>query len=272
MTRRTAISTLAAAGLAAPGTKATAFALIGDKPHNSDYIRTALARTLGQGLNLSIDFTDEVKHLSARTLDGYRLLIILRDGMTWPDGYPDETSNAGYLRSGSPPVISDPPLPKNDPKPHFWMTPEQGRAVKDFIRNGGAALLLHNVTHIALVNREFRDVLGAAYAGHPPVRTFKVRVKNSDHPVMRGVKDFVVTDEQHYMEYDRDPKTVLLESVNEQGLTWKEMGTTAPAGWALDYGKGRFCYFSPGHLLSVLWNPEYVKLQQNAARWLLRQI
>ncbi len=272
MTRRNALSSLLAAAPVSGAPQATAFALIGDKPHNSDYIRTGLARTLGKGLDLSIDFTDEVKRLSAETLSRHRLLIILRDGMTWPDGYPDETSNAGYLRAGSPPVISEPPVPNTNPKPHFWMTAEQGRAVKQFVQNGGGALLLHNVTHIGLVNREFRDVLGAAYAGHPPVRTFKVKVRNSNHPITRGVNDFVVTDEQHYMEFDRDRKTLLLESVNEQGLTWRDMGTTAPAGWALDYGKGRICYFSPGHLLTVLWNPEYVKLQQNAVKWLLRQI
>jgi hypothetical protein len=40
---------------------------------------------------------------------------------------------------------------------------------------------------------------------------------------------------------------------------------------AYDYGKGRVCYMSPGHMLTVLWNPEYVKLQHNAVRWLLRQ-
>ncbi len=270
MTRRNALGTLLAASPLGAKERIKAFALIGDKPHNSDYIRTGLARTLGQGLDLDIDFTDEVKQLSAQTLARYRLLIILRDGMTWPDGYPDETSNAGYLRAGSPPLISKPPLPQASPKPHMWMTAEQGRAVKQFIENGGGALLLHNVTHIALVNREFRDVLGAAYAGHPPVRTFKVKIRQSDHPITRGVNDFVVTDEQHYMEYDRDPKTILLESVNEDGLAWRDMGTTAPAGWALDYGKGRFCYLSPGHLLSVLWNPEYQKLQRNAVRWLLR--
>jgi hypothetical protein len=28
---------------------------------------------------------------------------------------------------------------------------------------------------------------------------------------------------------------------------------------------------SPGHMLSDLWNPEYIKLQQNAVRWILRQ-
>jgi type 1 glutamine amidotransferase len=49
------------------------------------------------------------------------------------------------------------------------------------------------------------------------------------------------------------------------------MGPSAPGGWSYDYGKGRVCYLSPGHLLTVLWNPEYIRLQQNAVRWLLRQ-
>jgi type 1 glutamine amidotransferase len=80
-----------------------------------------------------------------------------------------------------------------------------------------------------------------------------------------------VTDEQHYMEYDKDRKHIFLETVNEEGLTYRNMGATAPGGWSYDYGKGRICYLSPGHLLMVLWNPEYIKLQQNAVRWLLRQ-
>ncbi len=39
-------------------TKATAFALIGDESHNSDYIRSALTSTLVHDAGLSIDFTD----------------------------------------------------------------------------------------------------------------------------------------------------------------------------------------------------------------------
>jgi len=32
------------------------------------------------------------------------------------------------------------------------------------------------------------------------------------------------------------------------------------------------CFMSPGHMITTLWNPEYIKIQQNAARWLLREI
>jgi len=253
------------------GAKATAFALIGDRYHNSDYIRTGLARTIERDAGVSIDFCDETKELNAETLAGRKLLIILRDGMTWPDGYPDESTNAAWVNTGKPKLVSDPPVPKPDAKPHYWITADQGRAVRQFAERGGGVLFMHNVTYIAPYNPDFRDVLGAVTEGHPPIRTFKVKVKNANHPITNGVKDFIVTDEQHYMKYEKDAKHLLLESVNEEGLTYKELGAAAPAGWAYDYGKGRVCYLGPGHMLTDLWNPEYIKLQQNAARWLLRQ-
>ena len=275
-TRRSALAILAGAAFAPfPGQgakKATAFALIGDRYHNSDYIRIGLTRTIARQSGVSIDFTDETSLLNAETLDGYKALIVLRDGMIWPDGYGgDESSNAAWANTGKPKMISDPPLPQTKAQSQFWMKPEQGKAVRQFVEAGGAALFLHNTTHVGLTDPDFRHVLGAAYAGHPPIRTFKVKVTNSDHPITQGVRDFVVTDEQHYMTYDKDPKFLFLQTVNEDGLTYQTFGATAPGGWSYDYGKGRVCYMSPGHMLSDLWNPEYVKLQQNAIRWVMRQ-
>ena len=60
MTRRSVLGALGAAACA-QGAKATAFALIGDRYHNSDYIRTGLARTIGRDIGVSIDFCDETK-------------------------------------------------------------------------------------------------------------------------------------------------------------------------------------------------------------------
>src|SRR5262249_30751510 len=99
LSRRSALRALAllpAAAATYSASKGTAFALIGDRYHNSDYIRTGLGKTLGRDLGVAIDFCDEVALLGAEHLRGYRLLVILRDGMTWPDGYPDESTNAGY--------------------------------------------------------------------------------------------------------------------------------------------------------------------------------
>jgi hypothetical protein len=275
-TRRSALAALAGAAIAPlPGRaarKATAFALIGDRYHNSDYIRIGLARTIAKQLGVTIDFTDETSLLNAETLDGYKVLIVLRDGMIWPDGYGgDESSNAAWVATGRPKLVFDPPVPRERGQSQYWMKPEQGKAVRQFVEAGGAALFLHNTTNVSLADPDFRHVLGATYTGHPPIRTFKVKVTNPDHPITQGVKDFVVTDEQHYMTYDKDPKFLFLQTVNEDGLTYQSYGSTAPGGWSYDYGKGRVCYMSPGHMLSDLWNPEYIKLQQNAVRWIMRQ-
>jgi hypothetical protein len=241
--------------------QATAFALVGDRYHNIDYIRTALGKTLVKDMGLSIDFTDERSLLTASNLKPYKLLIMLRDGMIWPTGY-----------EGAPgrPIVSEPPLAvRLDPSPVYWMTPEQGKAVKEFVQNGGSALFYHNVTYISPQNQDFRDVLGAVTREHPPLRPFKVKIVNKEHPITRGVNDFVVTDEQHFVAYERDPKYILMQSVNEDGLTWKDLGSSSAAGWAYEYGKGRICYLAPGHVIGALWNPEYEKIQRNAVKWLL---
>ena len=243
--------------------KSTAFALIGDRYHNSDYIRTALGKTLVRELGLTIDFTDEVTLLNADNLQGYKLLILFRDAMVWPNGY-------GGAQPA--PNISVPPVPEVEPVVVEWMTLEQGQAVKSFVEQGGSALLYHNVTYIAARNPTFREVLGAATEGHPPVRPFKVQITNPYHPITQGLSDFVVTDEQHYLVYDQAPEHLLLRSVNEDGLTYQDLGTSCAAGWAYEYGQGRVCYLSPGHTIPALWNPTYVQIQQNAARWLLREL
>ena len=62
--RRSAIGALACAALTArvspSAQKAAAYGLIGDRYHNSDYIRTGLNRTIAKDLGVSIDFCDEV--------------------------------------------------------------------------------------------------------------------------------------------------------------------------------------------------------------------
>ena len=248
--------------------KATAFALVGDRYHNSDYIRTALGKTIVGVSGLTIDFTDETSLLNADTLDGYKMLIVFRDGMLWPDGYLG--SYAGY--SPEIKLRSEPPIPDMKSEPLMWLQPHQGRAVKEFVENGGSAFFFHNNSHVSLASKDYRDVEGAIYTGHPPIRPFRVHITNKNHPITQGVNDFLVTDEQHYVTYDKDPKYVLMRSENADGLAFGEQGTNCEAGWAYDYGKGRVCFMAPGHMISALWNPEYVKLQKNAVRWLLREI
>jgi len=261
----------AAQGAGARGAHATAFALVGDRYHNSDYIRTGLGKTLVQDAGLSIDFTDEVSMLSEDTLQHYRMLIVFRDGMKWPDGYGDGGHYPGRTAETSA-LKSIPPLPEAESKPEMWLTGAQGKAVRAFVESGGSAFFFHNNSHVSLASEDYRDVEGAIYTGHPPIRPFWVKMTDNKHPITKGVSDFLVTDEQHYVTYDKSPEYVLMRSENADGLAFGDQGASCEAGWAYEYGKGRVCFMAPGHMISALWNPEYIKLQVNAANWLMRKI
>jgi type 1 glutamine amidotransferase len=253
-------------GFPADDNRPRALALIGDRYHNADYIRVALNR-LFRELNLAIDYTINYDQISSRLLRPYGLFIILRDGMIWPHGYlePNDYEYSHALENS-----------RDWPKEQFepWITEEQGAAIKDFVEAGGALYALHNSSHISLFSKDYREVMGGAYIDHPALRPFKVSVVNKEHLITRGVQDFVVNDEQHFVTYDKDSKYILLRSENIDGLTdiheGKDLGATAIAGWAYDFGKGRVVFTAVGHTLHALWQPEYFKLQKNAVRWLLR--
>jgi type 1 glutamine amidotransferase len=114
--------------------------------------------------------------------------------------------------------------------------------------------------------------MGGAYIGHPPLRPFRVSATANSHPITQGIRPFMVNDEQHYVEYDKDRKYAILESENIDGLVYEELGTKSIAGWAYEYGKGRVVFTAVGHTIHALWIPEHVELQKRAVRWLLKEI
>ena len=236
--------------------------LIGDRYHNADFIRVALGRVFRE-LDLSVEYTIARESISASLLGDYRLFVCFRDGMVWPKGYlePNDYEYSHELENTG-------DWPKEIFEP--WITEQQGKAVEDFVAGGNGFYALHNSSNISLYSKHFRSVMGGAYIGHPPLRPFKVRVVNKEHPITRGVEDFMVNDEQHFVTYDKDPKDIILRSENIDGLTYEGLGAESVAGWAYEFGKGRVVFTAAGHTLHAMWNSEYLKIQKNALRWLLK--
>lgn len=247
----------------APAEK-VALALIGDRYHNADYIRVALDRVF-KNLNIPIDYTIQYDALSRELLQKYRLFLCLRDGMIWPDGYLGPDAYSCYAHG----LENKEAFP--EPQPRNWITEEQGAAIRDFVKAGSGFYALHNASHISLSSKEYRDVMGGAYVGHPALRPFRVRPV-ATHPITQGIREFIVNDEQHYVDYDKDRQYIILESENLDGLSYESHGTRSIAGWAYEYGKGRVVFTAVGHTIHALWNPQHIQLQQQAIRWLLKQI
>jgi len=245
--------------------KPRALALIGDRYHNPDYIRVSLDKIF-KDLNIPIDYTIQYDGISANMLKSYQLFLILRDGMIWPDGYLGPDAYTAYE--------ADLETPKTfpDPKPVTWMTEEQGNAIKDFVTAGNGFYALHNCSHISLGSKPYREVMGGAYISHPPLRPFEVHATANKHPITDGMKPFIVNDEQHYVIYDKDPKYVIMEAENLDGLKFEDLGTKSISGWAYDFGKGRVVFTAVGHNIHAMWNPQYIEIQKRSIRWLLRDL
>lgn len=241
-----------------------ALALIGDRYHNADYIRVALDKVF-KDLSIPIDYTIQYDQLSRGLLSKYRLFLCLRDGMIWPDGYLGPDAYTAYERD------LENPRQFPEAKPQDWITEEQGAALREFVEAGNGFYALHNCSHISLSSKNYREVMGGAYIGHPPLRPFQVRPVKNDHPITQGIKPFIVNDEQHYVAYDKDRKHIILEAENVDGLVYEDLGTKSISGWAYDYGQGRVVFTAVGHTIHAMWAPEYLELQKRSVKWLLRQ-
>jgi type 1 glutamine amidotransferase len=154
----------------------------------------------------------------------------------------------------------------------MWMTEDQGAAIKDFVTAGNGFYALHNSSHISLTSKNYREVMGGAYISHPPLRPFRVRPTENKHPITEGITEFMVNDEQHYVDYDKDKKYILLEAENVDGLTFQTYGTKSISGWAYDFGGGRVVFTAVGHTIHAMWAPQYLEIQKRSVQWLLKQI
>lgn len=242
-----------------------ALALIGDRYHNPDYIRVSLDKIFKE-INVPIDYTILYDRLSREMLKDYQIFLVSRDGMIWPNGYLGPDAYSCYAQG------LENPEEFAKAKPETWMTEEQGAAIKEFVEAGNGFYAMHNSSHISLSSKNFREVMGGAYVGHPALRPFKVRVVDKEHPITRGLEEFIVNDEQHYVTYDKDRKHILLESENIDGLNYDNNGKKSVAGWAYDYGKGRVVFTAVGHTNHAMWVRGHYELQKRSIQWLLRQI
>jgi type 1 glutamine amidotransferase len=118
---------------------------------------------------------------------------------------------------------------------------------------------LHGVTTSFQDNEEWKRLIGASFVSHPdmgPVYRFTVR--DTSHPVTRGVEDFNLIDEL-YLFNEHAPFTILLSCLYE--------GTERPVAWHKPYGQGRIFYLALGHDTEQLGDENVRQLIVNGIHW-----
>ncbi len=115
------------------------------------------------------------------------------------------------------------------------------------------------------------EVLGGFFLNHPPIRKFRVDVRDRDHPLTRGLPaSFDVMDELYLIELEAPAESRVLLTTSDLdaedpaprtfGFTYGEDtsvgpdGRTRVLGYERGYGAGAVAYFALGHCHSPSTN------------------
>jgi hypothetical protein len=171
-------------------------------------------------------------------------------------------------------------LPKSD----FLVTyvagphPDEGqcRLIAEWLAEGGRWLALHGTSGGRTIplpdgrpgrmmkRAPHHELLGCFFLNHPPIRAFRVDVRDSEHPLTRGLPaSFEVMDELYLIEIAAPAETRVLLSTSDLdgedpaprtfGFTYEEDtsiapdGSTRTLGYVRECGAGAVAYFALGH-------------------------
>jgi trehalose utilization protein len=129
-------------------------------------------------------------------------------------------------------------------------------------------------THSAHFAKPYRRLMGTECSWKEYVAdgtSAEIIVKESRHPICRGVKNFKLVAIERYGEPFKVPTP---ESVPLEGIYTLPNGTTQNARMGLCWtiGKGRVFYFTPGHeTYDDYFQPEVRQIFRNAVQWAARR-
>ncbi len=139
-------------------------------------------------------------------------------------------------------------------------TDEQKQALLDFVRNGKALVGIHNATDTFYEWREYGEMIGGYFNGHPWTQEVTVRVEEPNHPATEMLgESFRVFDEIYtFKNWSRDKTTVLMSLDNDSVDVSKgnREDDDYALGWCHPYGDGRVIYSALGHP-PALWEEDW---------------
>ena len=134
--------------------------------------------------------------------------------------------------------------------------------IRKFTENGGGVLALHSSMASFKQNTRYQELLGGKFESHDKIKTIDVFARDKDHPIAEGIDGFTVRDELYIHECHQDIEVVLACENN---------GWAEPVLWTKNYGRGRVCYFAPGHCPNVWLNSAVRKVIHNSLLWVGRR-
>lgn len=136
------------------------------------------------------------------------------------------------------------------------------KSLADFVAGGKGLIGVHSATDTYHRWKEYNQMMGGTFAGHP--WHTKVPIKNLEpkHPVNAAFNgmDFEATDEIYQFRADTalptDRKFLLSLDTQKMDVSkGNRKDGLYPISWVSTFGKGRTFYCSLGHREEIYWNP-----------------
>ncbi len=156
----------------------------------------------------------------------------------------------------------DLPKDENERKAVLEREERLKQSLVDFVRSGKGLAGTHSATDTYRNWKEYNDMMGGAFDGHPWHTEVPVRLLDDSHPLNKvfGGQGFTITDEIYQFRDDTavpsDRRMLLsLDPDWDQLSKGKRKDGFFPVSWIAKYGDGRTFYCSLGHRDEIYWNP-----------------
>lgn len=116
-------------------------------------------------------------------------------------------------------------------------------------------------------NTEYQWMTGGQWVAHPGgcIPEYTVNVTDHNHPITRGVPDFVLRNtEQYYLHVDPSNQVLATTTFDLAG------GVVMPYAWTREWGEGRVFYAAFGHTEEDFDVPEAREIVQRGMLWAAR--
>lgn len=143
-----------------------------------------------------------------------------------------------------------------------------------WIKNGGAVFGIHAATDCSYGWKEYGEMIGGYFSGHPWNEEVTIRNDDPANPINAafGGKGFKIADEIYMFKrgvYSREKQRVLLslDPADPKTGKGKRDDHDYAVSWVKMWGKGRVFYCSLGHRNEIFWNPAVLSHYLAGMQW-----
>ncbi len=151
-----------------------------------------------------------------------------------------------------------------------WPAPMR-EALVEFVRKGGGFVVVHAGGASFPDWADYQKIIGGTWGkgtGHGPVHAYTVKFTDPNHPIVRGLAPFQITDELwHRMPIQ--PGTIILATAFS-ALDQKGTGQDEPKVMVTEFGQGRGFNLVLGHDLKAMQSAGFQTLLVRGTEWAAR--